>query len=95
MGKVRRIYTWSLLTFWSVALVYQFHLIRMPFSRVPTWTLGLPAFAIGHRAVVLAVDARRWRRAAEVVALGLCPSCRYDLRASPGRCPECGADRRP
>jgi hypothetical protein len=43
---------------------------------------------------VLWVRARRRRRRAS--AAGLCPGCGYDLRATPGKCPECGdgTDRR-
>jgi hypothetical protein len=41
---------------------------------------GLP-FSLG--AVLLVVRAH--------VAPGVCPSCGYDLRATPERCPECGA----
>jgi hypothetical protein len=48
----------------------------------PYWFLlllcSLPA------ALLLIAASRRRRRS------GLCPTCGYDLRATPGRCPECG-----
>ena len=54
---------------------------------VPWWSfvaigLILPPFALRRFR-----RARRWRRR---VREGLCAQCGYDLRATPGRCPECG-----
>ena len=60
------------------------------------WTLVMPpwVFAAGCAVVAVALDVgrrlRRRRRGRRVQ--GLCPVCGYDLRSSPGRCPECGAE---
>jgi hypothetical protein len=56
---------------------------------IPWWAVAL-LFATSPALAVW----RRWRsRAAHP---GLCPACGYDLRATPDRCPECGAiPRRP
>jgi hypothetical protein len=52
---------------------------------VPCWQLVI-AFA----ALPVAWSIRRVRRRHPVS--GLCPMCGYDLRATPGRCPECGTN---
>jgi hypothetical protein len=56
----------------------------IPRAAVLAGLAALPAAWLAtHR-----LAARRRRR---LVARGACAACGYDLRASPGRCPECGA----
>ena len=55
------------------------------------WALTVPGVYVALPPAVLpalwlAGFLRRRRRA----AAGLCPGCGYDLRGTPGRCPECG-----
>ena len=52
---------------------------------LPHW----PVAALAALPLVARVVIRRWRRGR--LRFGLCPRCGYDLRATPGRCPECGA----
>ena len=51
---------------------------------VPHWVL------FGLFATPPALWALRERSRRRATRRGLCPSCGYDLRATPGRCPECG-----
>jgi len=56
--------------------------------RVPLWAIALAFSALP---VFRALRWRRRRRARRARSAGLCPACGYDLRATPERCPECGA----
>ena len=51
--------------------------------------IGLPAWPL---AVLFSILPVLWLRKAltKKTPVGHCPSCGYDLRATPGRCPECG-----
>ena len=66
--------------------------------RATSWAYG---FAVPYWSVALLTGvspvywlvggARRRVRSRVRSRRGLCPSCGYDLRVTPGRCPECGA----
>jgi hypothetical protein len=57
--------------------------VAVPHGCVALALGALPAWALVRRGRCL--RSRRWREQ------GLCEECGYDLRATPGKCPECGA----
>lgn len=67
---------------------------------MPSWGVIIDYWVLAVLAGLLpaAVALHRvWRRIAERRRrnVGLCPACGYDLRATPDRCPECGASPTP
>jgi len=77
--------------------------MNLRFGAVPTWqgrpgsTFWMVGFTLAYPLVLLLCslpwliqwrERKRQRRAAD---LKLCRNCGYDLRATPVRCPECGA----
>jgi hypothetical protein len=66
------------------------HVTRRRWVAVPLWAVALLALA---PSALLLHAAWRCRRRQWRTAHGLCTSCGFDLRATPGRCPECGSGR--
>jgi hypothetical protein len=57
--------------------------------RIREWTAPHWVLALAAAALPLAWSVQLFCRPRRI-PLGLCPTCGYDLRAGPDRCPECG-----
>jgi hypothetical protein len=57
----------------------------------PSWHIELPLIVVVGAAAVLPIAWLYRRRSLNRFRPGCCAACNYDLRATPTRCPECGA----
>jgi hypothetical protein len=71
---------WHVLGFGLGVDLFGSHRVVVPHWFIALITMVLPAWWLLRR-----------HRAHRAARLGICRSCGYDLRATPARCPECGA----
>jgi hypothetical protein len=65
--------------------IYEFRADGQLKMAIPLWLLCLVTAVLAATRLI----SQRYR--ASGWGVGMCPSCGYDLRATPERCPECGA----
>jgi hypothetical protein len=65
---------------------------RSPKAKGYRWHVYLPHWAVALALLVFPIlRANQYRLHRRRAERGHCPTCGYDLRATPERCPECGA----
>jgi len=83
--------------------------LNSPIQGSPVWSPPLSAWIIGFPCWFAVLFTAMWpsivvarlirramrKRTERLIAANVCPQCRYDLRATPLRCPECGWRRPP
>ena len=75
---------WGLVAVWvMLAIVDGWIILPSPWHELLV-LIGLPV------SLIFLWASARWARQGRRARAGLCAACGYDLRATPGRCPECG-----
>jgi hypothetical protein len=98
--RLRRRITWlpSLLlaAFFTVGNVFLLaDFVAIPHTLVE-WVFGFGFLILWQIFLVVgAIVRRRYETQINRLAKNLCPTCGYDLRATPDRCPECGRASKP